>query len=339
MKSDGVIERGIYLRALRRIWVVPLCMLLCAALILCGYLAAVRIGNTHTYEQVSKLYINFTGGPDAHLADWYNGATWTDLLSAHPVLTRGIASRLGTDEEEAKQLVREHVTAEILSDIRLMTVTVRADDAELAGRLAAAVNGAVTDFGSHTDGFDSIDFLSSDPVKEIRIDDRSRNAALLGAFLGLIFGAAGLWLYEAVRLVVYTPEEAEYLYDVPCAGIVCRNTDGKDSKWNKALAGALAVPAAEGALAVSAYGAEDAAAAVSMIKAAAGEDLQLLPADAGEAAGKSAPCIIAILPSGKDEGAAVQRMISGLRMAAGERRIVSVITGGDEKFLNRYYRV
>ncbi|MBO5999033.1 MAG: hypothetical protein J6P87_05030 [Lachnospiraceae bacterium] len=339
MKSESVIERGIYLRALRRLWAVPLCMLLGAVLLLGGYQAAVRIRNTHTYEQVSKLYINFTGGPDSHLADWYNGATWTDLLSAHPVLTEGIGSRLGMDEAQTKQLVREHVTAEILSDIRLMTVTVRAEDAGLVGRLAEAVNGAVTDFGSRTEGFDSIEFLSSDPVREIRIDDRSRNAVLLGAFLGLIFGAAGLWMFEAVRLAVYTPEEAEYLYDVPCAGAACRSADGKEEKWNKELAGILAGKAAEGALVVSAKGAEDAAAAAARIKAAAGDGISLEPADVEEAAEKNMPCIIAALHSGRDEGAAVRRMISKLRMTAADPEIMTVITDGDAKLLDRYYRI
>lgn len=340
MKSEAVIERGIYLRVLRKLFIVPLCMVICAALLFGAYSLWIRLTHQRTFEQVSKLYIEFAGSHEDNVRDYYNGATWTDLLTAHPMLLSGIRDGLGGMEEEAaKALVRRTVRAEILSDIRLMTLTVDAEDAALAEQLTEAVSGSLVRFGTDSDKFRSIELLSTDPVREVMIDDRSRNAALLGAFLGLAFSAAYLWFREAVRLAVYTPEEAEHMYGVPCAGLIpAAGTDPErmSAELSK-LSGNLAADAGDegGRTAVvSVRGKQTAEAVCGRL----GEGFRA--ADTAEdPALKECGRILVVLGSGRDEGAAVSRLLSELRIREAGSRILTVLADADCRLIDRYYRI
>ena len=340
MKNEKVVERGIYLRVLNKLFIVPLCMAVCAVLFFGAYSLYIRLAHHRTFEQVSKLYIEFAGSHADNVRDYYNGATWTDLLTAHPQLIGGIRDGLGgMEEEEAKALVRRCVRAEILSDIRLMTLTVDAEEEELAARLTEAVAGSLVRFGEGSDKFVSIELLSTDPVREIVINDRSRNAMLLGAFLGFVFAAAFLWFYEAVRLAVYTPEEAEQMYGVPCAGLIPAEGTGADrmEKELETLRGNLqAEPLLK----------EGDTAVVSV------PDLQTAEAvcaKLGPGFFAADPCdrtamaecgrILVAVRSGKNEGAAVSRLISELKIREAGRKILTVLDSADCRFIDRYYRI
>lgn len=336
MKSEKVVERGIYLRVLKRLYILPVSMVLCAALVFGAYHLWIRVAHQRTYEQVSKLYIEFAGSHDDNVRDYYNGATWTDLLTAHPVLLSGIRDRLGgMEEEETKALVRRCVRAEILSDIRLMTLTVDAEEEELAAGLTEAVTGSLVHFGEESDKFLSIELLSEDPVREVVINDRSRNAALLGAFLGLIAAAAYLWFREAVRLAVYTPEEAEAMYGVPCAGLIPAEGTAAErtAKEVKKLLENLRTE--EGSTAVVSLRGMQTAEVVCRklgkgFTAADAADITALDGNGR---------ILIAAESGKDEGAAVSRLISELQLRAAGREILTVINGADCRLADRYYRI
>ena len=194
-----------YLLTLRRAWLVPLLTIIGAIFGWAIYLAVTALTVSVPYKQVSKLYIDFAWNDHETTYDYYNGATWTDLLTAHPEILTPIAHRLQMPEEEAAALVQRDVKAEILSDIRLLTVTVRDGNRDTAERLTEAVDYGLETFGETAKEFEKISFLSKTvPTLEV-VDDRTENAVLLGAFLGLLLGLGIMLLKSAMEEGFYVP--------------------------------------------------------------------------------------------------------------------------------------
>ena len=234
--TEEIDRRVLYLRMRKKLLLLPL--FLAAGMLICGllyqgYRMAVK---EPCYQQVSKLYIDFAKDDKGKPADYYNGATWTDLLTAHPGIWDKAEGRLsealpelaGT-EGALKDFVRKTVSAEILSDVRLMTVTVTTAEPSLTGKITEIMDDALVSFGAEAKEFERISFLSADPVRQTVLDSRMRNALLLGAFLGLLSGLFILWLRAILDDGVYTPEEAQKRYGLPVLGMTFRALrDGKD---------------------------------------------------------------------------------------------------------------
>ena len=211
-----------YLLTLRRAYLVPLFAILGGILGWAIYLAVTALTVSVPYKQVSKLYIDFAWNDHETTYDYYNGATWTDLLTAHPGILTPIAHRLQMPEEEAAALVKRDVKAEILSDIRLITVTVRDGNRDTAERLTDAVDGGLETFGETAKEFEKISFLSKTaPALEV-VNDRTKNAVLLGAFLGLLLGLGIMLLKSAMEEGFYVPEELERTTGVPALGMTAK---------------------------------------------------------------------------------------------------------------------
>ncbi len=217
--------RALWLRLRSRLWILPLLAVLGA--LLAGaiyYLVTCVFADAREYQEVSKLYIDFAYDETGTVYDYYNGATWTDLLTAEPRLSDAIAEAV---PDISMEEVKSSVKAEILSDIRLMTVTVTNADREKTERIAKAVNEALQSFGEQAKEFEKITFLSAEgPTLEL-VSDRTRNAVLLGAVLGLILGAVLLWIRVLTGTGIYAPEEAEEYFDLPVLGVLT-----KDEKEN-----------------------------------------------------------------------------------------------------------
>lgn len=217
--------RALWLRLRSRLWILPLLAVL-GALLAGGiyYLVTCVFADAREYQEVSKLYIDFAYDETGTVYDYYNGATWTDLLTAEPRLSDAIAEAI---PDISMEEVKNSVKAEILSDIRLMTVTVTNADRERTERIAKAVNEALQSFGEQAKEFEKITFLSAEgPTLEL-VSDRTRNAVLLGTVLGLILGAILLWIRVLTGTGIYAPEEAADRFDLPVLGVLT-----KDEKEN-----------------------------------------------------------------------------------------------------------
>ncbi|MDO4284106.1 MAG: hypothetical protein Q4C60_02110 [Eubacteriales bacterium] len=215
-------RRALYLRVRGRLWIVPLAALLGALLGgLVYFLATTVWADAREYQEVSKLYLDFAYDETGTVYDYYNGATWTDLLTANPEISDRIMERL--PEDVGLDVVKASAEAEILSDIRLLTVTVTNPDRETTQAIAQAINEALVAFGESAKEFSQITFLSSEGPSLVMVSDRTRNAVLLGLALGLLAGAFGLWLRETLDDAVYVPEDAARRYGVPVLGVLVRD--------------------------------------------------------------------------------------------------------------------
>lgn len=217
-------RRSIYLHMKKKLWLLP-ALLLAGALLAGGiYTVYKNLMGTENYQQISKLRITFSVDEAGNAADYYNGATWTDLLTADPRIEDKIIAGLAAagvqaDERSAyRDLIRNSVRADILSDVRLMTVTVHAHTPELAGALTEAVDYALVAFGKEAEEFREITILTADPVERVYLQDRTRNALLLGGFLGLLTGMFLLRLLVLLDDRIYVPEDCRVRCGIPVIG-------------------------------------------------------------------------------------------------------------------------
>lgn len=207
--------RSVYLRTMRRLWVVPVSGAALALVFFLIYTAViVTVRGQRQYETEATYELTFAYNENTQTAyDYYNAATWQGLLFTHPGITETIEAELpeGMTMEEAKADTK----ADLISDIRFLTVTVTCNTKEKAEGLSKAIRDALVHFGKTAEEFDAITFLSATDPTLVVVQDRSRNAALLGLVLGLLFSALGIWLRETLDDAVYTPEDVRKRYGIP----------------------------------------------------------------------------------------------------------------------------
>ncbi|MBO5504680.1 MAG: hypothetical protein J5969_09410, partial [Lachnospiraceae bacterium] len=325
------------------------------------YLAVTALTVSVPYKQVSKLYIDFAWNDHETTYDYYNGATWTDLLTAHPEILTPIAHRLQMPEEEAAALVQRDVKAEILSDIRLLTVTVRDGNRDTAERLTEAVDYGLETFGETAKEFEKISFLSKTvPTLEV-VDDRTENAVLLGAFLGLLLGLGIMLLKSAMEEGFYVPEELERATGIPALGMTAKEGSKlpdlfaaerreaiRTACWKHLYANEEGKITEAGDIAlVSLDGAEHAEKVLSALESAGdvnpSEDAELWPrfypasaADPDDL--RSFDGIFLVVPYGKQLRSRTEHQISVLRQQ--ELPVDGVLlSDADGRFIKKYYRL
>ncbi len=213
-EEEAPSRRSLWLRLRRELWVVPAATLIGALLAAAIYMGIwLGLSGQRQYRQTSKFYLTFGNDAAGNPQDYYNDYTWNDLLFSVPAIYQVIESEL--PEGVTLESAREDVEAQILSDVRLLTIQVTDPDAETVQALTNAVQDALVRYGSNAKEFQRIEFLSSDEVQPVVVTDRTQGAVELGALLGFLAGAAALWLKELLNDGICTPEEATRRYGLP----------------------------------------------------------------------------------------------------------------------------
>lgn len=216
-------RRSTYLRIRRLFWIVPASMIACALLFAAFYtLVIVTVRQQKQYEQTQTLYIDFAINDETQEAyDYYNAATWKQLLFAEPTMLDVMEEECPEDMtlEEAE----DAISTDLMSDIRVLTFTVTTKSAEDTQQLSDAITRAVLTFGESAKEFDAITFMSETEPNLVVVSDRTWNAFYLGLFLGLLFSVLILWLYCVLDDAFYTPEDVVRRLGIPCAGVIGKN--------------------------------------------------------------------------------------------------------------------
>lgn len=138
--DEAYLNRGMDLKRLlltfqRKMWLIFSLVLLGAAIGGIAYQIARATKMPVEYDTVSKLYISFGADESGEVYQYYNGYTWNDLLHCDPIMDLVMEELPGYNREQ----VREAITAEILSDIRLLTITVRGENEKFVREIRDAV--------------------------------------------------------------------------------------------------------------------------------------------------------------------------------------------------------
>ena len=212
-------KRCAYLLLLRRLFLVPLAGILMA--LVCGLLyreAYTRLTGARQYRQTAQYYLDFAYNEQTQENyDHFNAATWDVLLFTHPGIFEVVEKNL--PEGVSLERASEEAFADLYSDIRVLSVEVTSPTPEETEGIGQAVRLGLESFGETAKEFTKITFLSADEPHLVIVRDRTVNALLLGAVLGMLAAAILLWIWCVTDDGIYIPEEAEKRFSLPVLAV------------------------------------------------------------------------------------------------------------------------
>lgn len=226
-KNEEYLNRGMDLKRLvlylqKRIWLAVVLAVLGAT---CGgviYQVARSIKMPVEYEAMSKLYISFGHDENGEVYQYYNGYTWNDLLDTDPILDLVMQELPGYERDE----VMEATTAEILSDIRLLTVTVRGEDEKFVREIKSALESGLREYARDSEELDQIKVIRSGVPERVYWDDRTTSACVAGGVLLGVISLIAIVLHYVLDESIYVQEDIEKRYHCKALGILTRNQKG-----------------------------------------------------------------------------------------------------------------
>ncbi len=167
------------------------------------------------YSAYAKVYLDFAADETGEVYQAYNGYTWNDLMAADPIMELTLAN-LSADYTRAE--AEAAIKAEILSDIRLLTITVTTHRSERTDAILGAAVQALETYGGQAKEFIEIHGIQKTDAKLVVADRRTAQAAFLGAFLGLLISLLGFSLYYVMDDRVFVAGDVRKMTDMSFVG-------------------------------------------------------------------------------------------------------------------------
>lgn len=221
-KNRGMDLKRFTLYFQKKIWIILLLILVGGMIGAISYRMIRTMKMPVEYESVSKLYITFNQDENGDVYQYYNGYTWNELLDTDPILIAIMNHLTGYEEEE----VKDAASAEILSDIRLLTITVKGDSEKMVREIQAAVEEGLADYADQSEELRKIVTIRSDMPRRIYWSDDTTKALIAGAVL---FGLVSFFVFGFMYVLddgVYVQADVERRYPYKALGIMTRNQKG-----------------------------------------------------------------------------------------------------------------
>lgn len=231
---EGLDMKRIFLLWRRKLWMVA-AVTAAGALIGGGVYLLVHFvfAPAREFQSVSKLYLNFHCEPEDFTELSYNGYTWNDLMATDPILDYTMA---GLPADMDKNVVIGATRAEILSDIRLLTITITEGEPQLVAQIMEATQKSLVHLGETDELFDSIEVYSTVEPQQIVWDNRTVNAVVTGAVIGLLAVLLAQAFYYVLDDSVYLAEDLEKRYGIPVFGTFVAEGTGRGQPYEKEFA-------------------------------------------------------------------------------------------------------
>lgn len=169
------------------------------------------------YAAYAKVYLDFAADETGEVYQAYNGYTWNDLMAADPIMEltlHNLPADYTREETEAA------IKAEILSDIRLLTITVTTNRAERTDEILGAAVQALETYGGQAKEFIEIHAIQETEAKLVVADSRMVQAVFVGALLGVLISLLGFSLYYVMDDRIMVAGDVEKMTNVSFIGYV-----------------------------------------------------------------------------------------------------------------------
>lgn len=185
---------------------------------------------TPIYVSETEYYIDFAEGRlDAK--DYYNAFTWNDVIATDEILGRAMET-LG--DSYVREQVRDMITADILSDVRYLTITVKGTDAAVVEQVRDALQASLETYNELKEElFDSITKIEDLGIERARIRLFSVRAALLGAVLFTGIGIFVIAFRFGLGDCIYTKTDIAKYFGIPAYGLLYAK--GRDARQEEML--------------------------------------------------------------------------------------------------------
>ena len=263
------------------------------------------------YRAMSKVYLDFAADETGDVYQAYNGYTWNDLMATDPILdvTMGYLPENYTREE-----VIAATKAEILSDLRLLTITVTTHDRDRCSAILKATGQSLTERGNTAKEFKQIEVIQTTEVKPVVADSRMVQAVLVGLAAAVVLMLLGLMLRYILDDRILVASDLKKVTELPFIGYA-----GAGERLGSEYDGNFAyLQKKTGMLSIL---------TVTQDETITQEKWQELC---------SADGVIIVADYGKVHAAFLAYIIEQLQIRQC-RLVGTAISGADEKFLRRYY--
>ncbi|MDE7476799.1 MAG: hypothetical protein K2M91_02425, partial [Lachnospiraceae bacterium] len=169
------------------------------------------------YVSETEYYIEFARDK---AKDYYNDFTWNDVLATNSILGR--AMELLGDGYERNQ-VKEMIRADILSDVRYLTITVKGREYAQVEAVKDALGTALEEFGEQKKEFDSIYKIEDLEIVQEKIPYFAWRAAFLGAVIAGGIGVFATAFCFCMGSVFYTKGDIVNRLELPVSGMTFVN--------------------------------------------------------------------------------------------------------------------
>lgn len=214
--NEGMDCKKYFLLFLRKAWFAVLAAVIGAALGGGIYLFHhVVLDSNREYRAESKLYLDFAPDESGEIYQAYNGYTWNDLMSTKPILD-GTMAYLPEDYTEEEVILATR--AEILSDLRLLTITVTTSSPERTAEILKATDLSLVELGEQAKEFNDIQIYKETEPEMVAADPRLLQAVLVGSALALAAALLAMALHYVLDDKIYVPGDLKCVTELPFVG-------------------------------------------------------------------------------------------------------------------------
>lgn len=312
--QNNYMEQGLDLKRLvlvlgRKLWLILAGAILGAVLGGLTYKVITNITNGEPeYRASADYYITFF----REGADYFNAFTWDGILRDDPIVDYALTL---LPSDITKDMVKEAVSGEMLGDYRILTVHVNASSKELADTIAKAYQESLWNFGQEMELLDEVKLWSQEDAVEFEKNNKTGNAAFLGALLMVLLAGFLLAFYYVWEDACYVERDGKQRFGLPVYGLL---TKKKDEKQKEILKQNL----------IYAFNKED-------VEIWNGE---ILPTTEEYARLREADALLINIPWGRNNGRQIERVLQQMQLQGCNVKGI-IITEAEDVFVKAYYAV
>ena len=308
----GMDMKKLMLCFIRKIWLVFLAAIVGAVLGGLIYeVSHVVPESEQEYRAVAKIYLDFATDETGEIYQAYNGYTWNDLMATDPILN---GTMLYLSGEYTREEVVAATKAEILSDLRLLTITVTTHNPDRCRAIMDAVERSLVDLGNTAKEFTRIKVIQTTEAELVVADARTVQAVLVGLVMAVILMLIGMMFYYVLDDRILVASDLKQVTELPFIGYA-----GAGERMNGEYENNLAYLSGQ----------------MGTIEVLAASQNDTVSQERWEELCAADGVVIAV-NYGKVHSTFVGYIIEQLRIR-GCRLIGTAIVDADEKFLRRYY--
>lgn len=214
--NEGMDCKKYFLLFLQKFWIAVLAAVIGAAFGGGIYLFHhVVLNSNREYRAESKIYLDFAPDESGEIYQAYNGYTWNDLMATKPILD-GTMAYLPEDYTEEEVILATR--AEILSDLRLLTITVTTSSPERTTEILKATDLSLVELGKQAKEFNDIQIYRETEAELVAADPRLFQAGLVGFALALAAALLAMALCYVLDDKIYVPGDLKCVTGLPFVG-------------------------------------------------------------------------------------------------------------------------
>lgn len=212
----GMDMKKLMLCFIRKIWLVFLAAIVGATLGGLIYeVSHIVPESEREYRAMAKIYLDFAADETGEIYQAYNGYTWNDLMATDPILN---GTMLNLSGEYTREEVAAATRAEILSDLRLLTITVTTHNPDRCSAIMDAVEQSLVELGNTAKEFTQIEVIQTTEAKLVVADSRTVQAVLVGLVTAVILMLIGMMIYYVLDDRILVASDLKQVTELPFIG-------------------------------------------------------------------------------------------------------------------------